>query len=94
MTKRRRHSAEFKAKIALEGTKNERTVNEIAAAYQVHPTQVSQWKKELVKEASAIFSGRVRKQTQQSYEKETAQLHQKIGQLTVELDWLKKKLGT
>ena len=89
-----RHNATTKAKIALEAIRNERTANEIAAEYQVHPSQISQWKKALVSGAKTIFesSAKARK-GEEIHDKEVERLHQKIGQLTVELDWLKKKLN-
>ncbi|MCB1181241.1 MAG: transposase, partial [Chlamydiia bacterium] len=55
MKKRRKHDAAFKAKVALEAVMNDRTVNEIAVKYQVHPCQVSQWKKELLSGANSVF---------------------------------------
>ncbi len=90
MSKRRRkHSPEFKAKVALEAAKEERTISELAQIYEVHPNQINNWKRELLENATLVFekkSGRlVRK------ESNSDQLHQKIGQLTVEVDWLKKK---
>ena len=57
-TKRKRHSGEFKAKVALEALKGLKTVNELAAGYGVHPTQISQWKRQLGAEAKEIFGSR------------------------------------
>jgi len=91
MKKRRKHDAAFKAKVALEAVANDRTINEIAAKYQVHPGQVSQWKKELLSNASSLFEQG--KKSVSDDNREIAELHQKIGQLTIEADWLKKKLG-
>lgn len=89
---RKKYSAQFKAKIALEAIKGQKTINEIAGEFSVHPTQIQQWKKQLLGELPEIFSkGRERKQKNQ--EELTAQLYQQIGQLKVELDWLKKKSG-
>ena len=93
MNKRRKHSANFKAKVALEAAKNENTLNQIASKYQLHPAQVSQWKGELLDGIETIFESPTKfKNSEQQKEKEIAQLHQKIGQLTIENDWLKKKL--
>jgi putative transposase len=89
---RRRHSSEFKAKVALEALKGQRTVNEIAAACGVHPMQVSQWKKQAVVELAGVFGER-RSREARAIEEERARLFQQIGQLKVELDWLKKKSG-
>jgi putative transposase len=90
MKTRRQHSAEFKAKVALEAIKAERTMNEIAAAYEVHPVQVQQWKKLALAGMASVFSSK-REQAADDPEALTAQLYQQIGQLKVEVDWLKKK---
>jgi len=84
-------TAAFKQKIAIEALKGDKTVNEIAKENGVHPVQVSQWKKELMDGAEIVF-GRRKKKSDNS-EGEKAVLERKIGQLTVEVDWLKKKLG-
>jgi putative transposase len=91
-SQRKRYSAEFKAKVALEAIKAERTANEIASSHGIHPNQLTQWKKLLLDELPQIFSDkRVRANKEQ--EALEAQLYQQIGQLKVELDWLKKKSG-
>jgi putative transposase len=90
--KRRNHSAAFKAKVALAAAKGDRTIAELAGEYQVHPNQITQWKKQLFESLPEIFSRR-RRNEQQDKEELTAQLYQQIGQLKVELDWLKKKSG-
>ena len=89
--KRKRHSPEFKAKIALLAIKGEQSVNEIASQYQLHPGQVIQWKKQLVLQAPELFSNGSKRAVQE--EELRSQLYQEIGQLKVELDWLKKKFG-
>lgn len=89
---RKKHSAEFKAKIALEAAKGLKTINEIASEAEVHPTQVTQWKKQLLDEIQTLF-GTTRGQKQKSEEDLAAILYQQIGQLKVELDWMKKKSG-
>jgi len=91
-TQRKRYSAEFKARVALEALKGHKTVNELARAYGVHPTQITHWKHQLQKEVPDIFSAR-RDKRQHDQEAFQAQLYQQIGQLKVELDWLKKKAG-
>lgn len=93
MKKRRKHDAAFKAKVALEAVMNDRTVNEIAAKYQVHPGQVSQWKRELLSGANSVFEQGKKATADDGHNREVSELHQKIGQLTVEVDWLKKKLN-
>ncbi len=89
---RKRYSAEIKAKVALEAIKGQKTTNEIAAEYGVHPSQIAQWKKQALDELPQIFlSGR--SEQKQSDEALTNTLYQEIGQLKVQLDWLKKKSG-
>jgi putative transposase len=89
---RKQYSAEFKAKVALEAIKGNKTINELASQFEVHPNQITQWKKQVLEEVPQIFSTR-RAQAQKGQEELTASLYQQIGQLQVELDWLKKKSG-
>jgi putative transposase len=91
-TQRKRYSAEFKSRVALEAIKGYKTVNELAGIYGVHPTQIATWKKHLQSELPQIFSTRREKQ-EHDHEALQAQLYQQIGQLKVELDWVKKKAG-
>ena len=89
---RKQYSGALKAKIAIEAVKGQRTIQEIGSHYEVHPNQVTHWKKQLLEQAPDIFSsGRV--QIEQADEQVKAELYQQIGQLKVELDWLKKKSG-
>lgn len=90
---RTRYTSDFKARIALEAIKGHKTANQLASEYGVHGTQIGQWKKQLLAELPTIFSTR-KAQDQQQQEELTAQLYQQIGQLKVELDWLKKKAGS
>jgi len=88
--RRKRHGADLKARVALEALREQRTVNEIAALYEVHPVQVSQWKKQVREGLVDLFSaGRVRDEKDDQILRD--RLYQEIGQLKVELDWLKKK---
>lgn len=88
--KRRNHSAEFKARVALEAIKGVKTVQQIAAEEHLHPVQVTQWKTQMLESAAGIFSrGRGREDGSDQEEKE--RLERKVGQLAVEVDWLKKK---
>ncbi len=91
MTKRRRFSADFKAKVALEALRGDRTIQEIATRHKVHPNQVSQWKKQAVDGLGDVFSNGAEK-VQADREGEIHNLHAKIGQLTVERDFLEKGL--
>jgi len=90
--KRRQFSGEFKAKVALEAIRGERTINEIAAEHGVHPNQVSQWKSQLLENLPGVFSGERDAARQDAVlQKERDELYRQIGQLKVEIDWLKKK---
>ena len=89
---RKQYTGAFKAKLALEAIKGQRTVQELASSYGVHPNQITTWKRQLITEASEIFSGaRERRAVAEDLEK--AELYQQIGKLQVELDWLQKKSG-
>ena len=89
---RKRYDGTLKAKVAVEAIKSQRTVNEIASAYGIHPHQVTQWKRQALEQLPEIFSnGRGRSQV--ADEELRDRLYQEIGQLKVELDWLKKKSG-
>ena len=89
---RRRYGAEFKAKVALAAVRGDRTIAELAGQYEVHPSQITQWKRQLLEGLPGIFLGRRSRQEQEQQEL-TGRLYQQIGQLKVELDWLKKKSG-
>ena len=91
--KRRRFLADFKAKVAIEAIEGQRTVAELAGQHQVHPNQITQWKKQLLEAAEQVFSVRQAADRQQQ-EELTAELYQQIGRMKVELDWLRKKLWT
>jgi len=91
--KRTRRSPEFKKKVAIEALKERDTVNEIASRHEVHPAQVSQWKKELEDKASSIFSTDNKSQRElKALQEEKAVLQQLIGKQAIDLEWLKKKL--
>ena len=90
--KRRQHSGEFKARVALAAIRGEKTVNELATEYGVHPVQISQWKRAIQDEAPRLLSSRRGRQEKEEQELK-ATLYQQIGQLKVELDWVKKKAG-
>ena len=89
---RKTFSAEFKAKVAVEALKGDKTINEIAGAHGVHPNQVANWKKEAQAGLVEIFSGK-RGRKPQAMGADQEALYSQIGRLKVELDWLKKKSG-
>jgi putative transposase len=93
MSKRRTHSPEFKARVAMEAISGRKTIQEIAADHAIHPIQVSQWKKQLLEGASDLFTrGKKTKDKDEGQAKE-AELFQQIGRLQMELEWLKKSLS-
>jgi putative transposase len=89
---RRRFTAQFKAKVALEAIRGDKTVAQLAGEHEVHANQISQWKKQLLDSLPEVF-GRRRELDAADQEQLTARLYQEIGQLKGELDWLKKKSG-
>ena len=95
MEKRRKFTPEQKAKIVIEVLREERTLSEIAAEYEVHPNMLSRWKAEFLSNAGRVFSKETDEleKTKQSHEKEKDELLRQIGQLSYEVTWLKKKSG-
>ncbi len=91
MTTRRRFTADFKARVALEALRGDRTIQEIAAKHKVHPNQVSTWKRQAMVGLGAVFSNGVDR-ARQDHEAEVRDLHAKIGELMVERDFLAKGL--
>jgi transposase-like protein len=92
--KRRTFSAELKAKIVLEVLRGEKEISAIASEYEIAPNQIRNWKAEFLKNAAAAFDDRRvedLKEELQEKERETGSLYKKIGQLTTQVDWLKKK---
>ena len=89
---KRKFTSEFKAKVALEAIKGLRTVNELAQEFEVHPNQIGIWKKQLLGSASDVFS-RGKDREAEKLQDERDRLYKKVGQLQVEVDWLKKKTG-
>jgi putative transposase len=88
-TRQKRHPAALKAKVVLEALKQTRTLAELARVYQVHPVQISQWKKQLLDSVESLFGdGRREQDESQAIQ---AQLSEQIGRLNVEVEWLNKK---
>ena len=87
---RKRHAAAFKAKVALEAAKQNKTVAELAKMFQVHPVQISQWKKQLLDGAESLFRDG-RKREHEEEQAVPAELYEQIGRLKMEVEWLKKK---
>lgn len=87
---RRKFSAKFKTRVALEAVKEQLTLQEIATKFEIHPTQITTWKKEFITNASSAFDS---KSVTDQKEKDTEKLFTKIGQMQVEIDFLKHVLG-
>ena len=89
MAKRKQHTAAFKAQVALAALKGDRTVNEVAAQFGVHPTLIHDWKKKLLAGAASVFEGGAK--ATPAGDAHQAELFEQIGRLKMELEWLKKK---
>ena len=87
---RKQHTAAFKAQVALAALKGDKTVNELASHYGVHPTLIHGWKKQLLAGAEQLFSNGAKVATTDA-EVVQAQLYEQIGRLKMELEWVKKK---
>lgn len=89
--KRRAFTDEFKARVALDAVKGMKTLGELAAQYQIHPNQVSEWKRQLLANAPGSFSGK-KNSAVKTEEELTAPLYEEIGRLKMDIKWLEKKL--
>jgi len=87
---RKGHNGAFKAKVALEAIKEEKTLAQLSSEFEVHANQIGQWRKQLLNELPSLFSDRRKKQDREQ-EDLVSELYRQIGQLKVEVDWLKKK---
>lgn len=91
-TTRKQYNPKFKARVALEAIRGERTLAQLASQFHVHPVQVGQWRKMALEQLADLFvDGRKRKRSEGEVEREA--LYEEIGRLKMELDWLKKKVG-
>ncbi len=88
---RRNHSAAFKAKVALAALKGDKTMSELSSFYTLHPAQIQKWKKQLLDGSKDVFGSSEKER--KHYESEVKELHAKIGQLTMERDFLSKAFG-
>ena len=92
MPKGKRHSSQFKFKVALEAAKGTKTLAELASQYGLHPSQISEWKQQLLQEGPSVFSTHTVRQ-QREQEVIQGELYEQIGRLKMELEWLKKKVA-
>ena len=92
-SERRQYTAAFKAQVALAALKGDKTVNELASQYGVHPTLIHDWKRQLLAGAEQLFANGLPAGTAADAEAQKAELFEQIGRLKVELEWLKKKVG-
>lgn len=89
--KRKQHSAGFKFKVALEAAKEVKTLSQLGSEHEVHPTQISEWKGQLLREGAQVFERGGDKSSREQSKVET-ELYEQIGRLKMELEWLKKKV--
>ncbi len=88
---RKQHSPDFKARVVLAALREDRTLNDMASHYEVHPTAITRWKKQALEGLPGLFSAPVKGQSPDDALQ--ADLYEQIGRLKVELEWLKKKMG-
>jgi transposase len=90
--KRKQYSAQFKAKVAIEAIRGQKTTAELASQYEIHPTMINNWKRDLLDKASELFdNGKTTSQAQAETQAQIDELYRQIGQLTVERDFLAKR---
>jgi len=88
--KRKQYSAQFKFRVALEASKESKTISELASEYEVHPTMVRNWKKQLLGSGADVFQNKAKPSEAETVVE--AELYEQIGRLKMELEWLKKKV--
>ena len=91
--KRRSHSSKFKFQVALEAASGTKTISELANQYQMHPTQIGQWKRHLLEGGAEIFANGLSSRKEHDQEALQTDLYEQIGRLKMELEWLKKKVN-
>ena len=91
---RKKHSAEFKAKVALQAIRGEETVAQLASRFEIHPTMIHEWKKQVEQSAAAVFDRGGKARTEKRTEETISELYRQIGQLKVERDFLAKRSGS
>ncbi len=90
--KRRRHSPEFKFKVALEAAKEQQTISQLSSEFSLHPTQISDWKKQLLEKGETVFQPNGTSNGKQKLQiVQESELYEQIGRLKMELEWIKKK---
>ena len=91
-TTRKQHSAQFKARVAIEAIRGEKTLSQLGSQFKIHPMQIAKWRKAALEQLPELFvDGRTRKAS--DHKPDNDGLYEEIGRLKVELDWLKKKVG-
>ena len=91
--KRKQFQASFKSRVVLEAFKEQQTLSELSSKFELHPNQISNWKKQAKELMPELFKKETQKKSEAKHEELTDRLYKRIGQLEVELDWLKKKMS-
>jgi transposase-like protein len=91
--KRKTHSVEFKAKVALAAIREQETVAQLSSRFGIHASQISQWKRQLLENSASLFQEVGRPRKEETDEVSVEELYAQIGRLKMELEWLKKKVG-